>query len=133
MPLIKLILRPDGDKKGFCHNKFCGKRLVGPFKVIHRTNQPQYWVCIDCFKAISKKTNHTFTRFIPDGSQGSDDLQPSKGNRRNAKKAAGRKKKPIGNCKETTPTGKLYTPISTEGPGVNPTTKNEDCGIEFTT
>lgn len=53
MPLI--ALRPKKNKL-FCENKFCCKRLIGPFKVLRRGIEGYpFYVCMACFNAIVKK------------------------------------------------------------------------------
>ena len=63
MPLIKLIQRP---KDGWCCNKFCSAKLVGAFKVFQRGPKGyKYWVCLKCFKAMARKSNSNFGRYLP--------------------------------------------------------------------
>ena len=58
-----IVLKP-GKTKGFCENKVCKKRLIGPFKVLQRGKGYAYFVCMKCFEAIMKKG---IERYLPGG------------------------------------------------------------------
>lgn len=57
-----ICLKPKKNNN-FCENKWCCKRLIGPYKILKRgENGYAYHICLKCFGMIIKKG---FDKYLP--------------------------------------------------------------------